>query len=129
MRHEDDGPARLAVLLHPPERSPLELRIADREHLVHEQDLGLEMGGDGEREPHVHAARVALDGRVHELPDAGEVHDLRHLPRDLATAHAEDGAIEIDVLATGELGMEARADLEQAADAAPDHGGSFCRRS
>ena len=48
------------------------------------QDLGLEMGGDRERQPHVHAAAVALDRRVEELLDLGEVDDLVELPVDLA---------------------------------------------
>ena len=46
--------------------------------------------------------------------------DLVELASDLGAAHAEDGAVEIDVLASGELGMKASADLEQAGDAALD---------
>ena len=45
---------------------PLELGVADGQHLVDEQDLGLEVRGDGEREPDVHAARVALDRAYRE---------------------------------------------------------------
>ena len=37
-----------------------------------------------------------------------------------ARRHAEDGAVEVDVLAAGELGVEAGADFEQAADAAAE---------
>ena len=65
-----------AEVLHAAEAAPLELRVADREHLVDEQDLGLEVRGDREREPHVHAARVALHRRVDELLDPGELDDL-----------------------------------------------------
>ena len=64
--------------------------------------------------------RVVLDGRVDELLDLGERDDLVELPLDLAAAHAEDGAVQIDVLAAGQLRMEAGADLEQRADAAVD---------
>ena len=39
---------------------------------------------------------------------------------DLGAAHAEDGAVEIDVLAAGELGMKAGADLQQARHPAAD---------
>ena len=45
----------------------LELGVADRQHLVDHQDLGLEVRRDGEGEPDVHADRVALDRRVDEL--------------------------------------------------------------
>ena len=63
-------------LAHLAEALALERRVADREHLVDEQDLRLEVGGDGEGEPHVHAARVALDRGVEELLDLGELDDL-----------------------------------------------------
>ena len=94
--------------------------VADREHLVDEQDLRLQMRRDGERQPHVHAARVALDRRVEELLDLGEGDDLVELAADLGPAHAEDRAVEEDVLAAGQLGMESGADLEQRADASVD---------
>ena len=54
--------------LHLTETLLLERRVTDREHFVDDQDLRLEVGGDGERKSHVHAARVALDGSVQELP-------------------------------------------------------------
>ena len=51
------------------------------------QDLRLEVRRDGEREPHVHAARVALDRRVEELLDLGEGDDLVELaPRSRAAS-------------------------------------------
>ena len=77
----------LPKLLHAAEAAALELRVADRQHLVDEQDLGLEVRGDREREAHVHAARVALDGRVDELLDSGELDDLvEALRRSLAAS-------------------------------------------
>ena len=39
---------------------------------------------------------------------------------DLGAAHAEDGAVEIDVLAAGQFGMKTGADLEQARHPALD---------
>ena len=59
-----------------PEAATLELDVADRQHLVDEQDLCLHVGGDGETEAQVHPRRVALDRRVHELLEAGEGDDL-----------------------------------------------------
>ena len=52
--------------------------------------------------------------------DLGEVDDLVQLTIDLRLLHAEDGAVEIDVLPPGQLGMGAGADLQQAADAPAD---------
>jgi hypothetical protein len=62
---------------------PLEVRVPDRQHLVDEQDLAVEVGGDGEAQPHLHAARVVLDLTVDGVLDLGELDDrieaLRHL--------------------------------------------------
>ena len=55
----------------------LERLVADGQHLVDEQDVGVDVHGDGEGEPHVHARRVELHLGVDELADAGEVDDAR----------------------------------------------------
>ena len=77
---------------------------------------GLEVGGDREGQPHVHPAGVALHRRVEELLDLGEGDDLVELAVDLTAGHPQDGAVEVDVLAARQFGVEARADLQQAAD-------------
>ena len=41
---------------------------------------------------------------------------------DLALAHSEDRAVEEDIFASGQFGMKARADFQQAANAAVDSG-------
>ena len=43
-----------------------------------------------------------------------------NLRRDLRARHAEDRAVQVDVLAAGQLGMKAGADFEQARDAAAE---------
>src|SRR2546429_527346 len=122
MRDEDHGPAGVGKLLHAPEAAALELCVTDRQHLVHQHDLGLEVRSDGEREPHLHSARVPLHRRVDELLDTRELYDVGELARDLATLQAEDRAIQVDVLATGQLGMKAGADLEKTADVSANRG-------
>ena len=59
-------------LRHAAEALLLELGIADGEHLVDDQDLRLQVRRHGERESHVHPARVPLDRRVDVLLDSGE---------------------------------------------------------
>ena len=105
--------------IHLVETFPLELQVADGEHLVDRHDLGLEMRGDGEREPKIHSGRVALHGRVEEPSDTRELDDFLEAPLDLTTTHAENGTVEVDVLSARQLGVETRPDLEQGADAAP----------
>src|SRR5690606_3665565 len=62
-----------------------------------------------------------------EVGDFGEIDDLVELAGDLGAGHAEDGAVEVDVFAAGEFGMEAGADLEERADAAADLGAAVGR--
>ena len=91
--------------------------VADGEHFVYEENFRLEMGGDGEGEADVHTGGIVLDGGVDEFVDFGEGYDFVELAVDLSLAHAQDGAAEIRILATGELAVEAGTDLEEAADA------------
>src|SRR6185436_435650 len=90
----------------------LKLRIADCEHFVDQQHFRLEMRRDAKRKPHVHTTRIAFHRRVEKLLNFSKAGDLVKLAVDLGLAHAEDRAVEIDVLATGQLRMKARAHFE-----------------
>ena len=52
--------------------------------------------------------------------DLGERDDLVELAVDLGLRHAEDRAVEVDVLAAGQLGVKAGADLQQRGDPAAE---------
>ena len=104
----------------------LELRVADREHLVDQQDVGVDVDRHREAEAHVHARRVVLHRLVDELLEPGEVDDLVEPRVDLPLATAEDRAVQVDVLAAGQLGVEARPQLEQRRDLSRRSGSSRC---
>ena len=55
MAHEEHGAAAASDFAHLAEALFLELRVADRQHLVDDQDLRLKVRGDREGEPHIHA--------------------------------------------------------------------------
>src|SRR5216117_547 len=80
----------------------------------------MEMCGNGERQAHVHTARVALHRRVDELLDLGERHDLVELPFYFGLAHSKDAAVEVDVLAACQVGMKAGANFDQRSDPSPN---------
>jgi hypothetical protein len=72
---------------------------------------------DGKCEPHIHPARVSFDGCVEEFFDLCKRDDLVKLFFNFVPPHAENGAVEPDVLATRKLGVKARPYLQKAADA------------
>ena len=117
---DEHCPPVLHQLLHLADALGLEGCVTDRQHLVDDEDFRLDMSRHGEAEPQIHAARIMLHRRVDEVCDAGEVDDRIELGTDLAAAHAEDRAVQIDVLAPRQFTVEAGADFQQATEA-PGH--------
>ena len=106
-------------VVHLAEAFLLELSVADRQHLVDDQNLRFQMRRDGKGEAHIHAAAVALYRRVEKFLDSRQSRRSRRICVVIsARRHAEDGAVEKDVLAAGQFGVKAGADLEQAGDPA-----------
>ena len=75
-----------------------------------------------EPEPHVHAGRVGLDRRVDEVLELGKRDDLVEAVGDLALGEPEHHAVDEDVLAAGDLGMKAGAQLDERRHAAAGPG-------
>ena len=90
-----------------------ERRVADREHLVDEHDVGVGLDHHREREPHHHPRRVVLQLEVGELAQLGEVEHRVEPPPRLAPAEPHHHAVEHDVLARGQLRVEADAELDE----------------
>jgi len=83
------------------------------------------MDGDSEGEADDHAAGVGFYGLEDEVADFGEFLYAAVDAVDLGGVEAKDGGVEIDVVAAGELGVEAGAEFEQGRDAAIDCGFAF----
>src|SRR5439155_15498818 len=113
VRHEHDRLPRPAELGDLRVALVLEVLVTDGEHLVDEQHIGIDVHRDREAEPRRHAARVRLDRRVEEAAELREALDLRHRRLGLLTREAEQRAVEVRVLASGEVGVKARAELEE----------------
>ena len=110
---EDEGASLLAKVDKLFHALLLEGDVANGEDLVDQQQFGIDVDCHGEREPHVHARRVRLDRVVDELPKVGEVDDLIKTLGDLLTAHAQDGGVEKDVVASAQLLVEPGTEFEE----------------
>ena len=93
MTHKQHRPPFLRHALHPSQALLLESGISHRKHFIHDQDLRLQVGGDGECEPHVHPGGVAFHRCVYELLHLGKGHNFVKLTFDLCLLHTQDGAV------------------------------------
>jgi hypothetical protein len=118
--HEHQRRALGDDLAHALQALLLEAGVTHGQHLVDQQDVGLEEGGDGKPESHLHAARVELDLAVHRALDLREVDDAVEALGDLLTGKAQQGAVQVDVLATGQVRVDARPHLDEGADTPGD---------
>ena len=117
---EDKGSAVINNFLHLLHALDLKLWVTDRKHFVDNKDFRLEKCRHRKREPYIHAAGIALYGGIDELLQASKADNVVELPFHFAAAHAEDRAVEKDVVPTGELGMKTRSDFQQSTDPSPD---------
>ena len=116
--HEQYRHARVAHLVNFAHAALPEINIAHRKRFIHQQDLGLHVNGDGESQPDGHAAGVSLHWLIDELANFGELLDLGKLRVDLLAREAQNRGVHVDVLASGEFRIEARAQFEQGCYAA-----------
>ena len=78
----------------------LETLVTHGEHFVHDEHIGIRGHGYGKAESDVHTRGEKLDGRVDELLELGELHDLVNQAVDLASRETEHRGGEVDVVAT-----------------------------
>src|SRR5882724_8187862 len=125
MTYEQHGAAAPGYITNLAQTLLLKLRIADRQHFVDQKYFCLHVRSDGKGEPHVHAARITLHGRVDKLFDFGKRYDLVKLQINFGLSHSQDRAVEINVFAPGKFRVKTGADFEQRTNAAMYLGTSF----
>ncbi len=86
--------------------------IAHGECFVDDQYLRRDGDSDGEREPHVHAARISLQRLIDEVANLSEARNLGKQSFCLRSRKTEQRSVHEDVLDAGELRVEAGAELE-----------------
>ena len=73
---EDDRPAPVAEIVEDVEALLLEGGVADGEHLVDQQHVGVDLDSDGEGKSDVHARRIVLQLELLELLELRELDDV-----------------------------------------------------
>src|SRR5437867_6659225 len=80
------------------------------------------MCGDAKGQSDVHDGGVMFPRGIDEPLNFSERDDLLKPPLNLSLLHAQEGAVQVDILATGVFRMEPGSDLQQGADASVELG-------
>ena len=105
----------------------LEHEVADGQGLVDDEDVGGRRRRDSEGNARCHARRIVLERHVDEVAHFGEVHNGVEILIDELFAVAQQRAVQVDVLASGQLRVEASAQLDERRDGAVDVARTACR--
>ena len=93
-------------------------KVADAQNFVNDQHIGIHMGRNGKAEARIHPRRIPLHRRIEKLGQAREFDDFIELGIDLAARHAQDRAVQINILATRQVRVEASTDLDESREPA-----------
>ena len=127
VRNQEHGLARPPERVDPLVAFRLEALVADRERLVHEEDVGLDVGGDGKGQPRRHAGRIGPDRRVDELRQLGPGDDAGQSPAHLFPRKPKERSLEQDVLYSRQLAVESQAELQERRDPSGHDDAAPCR--
>src|SRR5262245_48561965 len=107
MAYEENRPPLLADLLDLGEALLLKLGIANRQHLVYQQDFCLHVDGHGKSQAHVHATRVVFHRCLDKVLHLGKSYDSIELSLDFSILHPKNCTAQVDVVASGQFSMKA----------------------
>ena len=123
MAHQQSGHAAVENLTHLVSALLAERAVADRQHLVEDDDVRIDQTGDGKREPALHAARQLLELIVLEVLKLGKINDLVVFCIHESPGVAEERAAQVGVLPHRHVSVKTRCKLQECCDIALDlHG-------
>lgn len=109
-RRVGDEENRLALrpeMPHPRHALLREARIAHAQRLIHNQDFGVHVGGNGESQPGAHSAGIRPQGLVDVHANIRKINNLLLDLGDFALLHAHQHTLIGNVLAPGQLVIHA----------------------
>ena len=87
----------------------LKFCIADGQHFVGQEDIGIHERRHGKGNAHIHAARIGFHRLVNEFADPGETYNFIINRIYLGVAHAQEPRVEINVFPSCQHRVEPRA--------------------
>jgi hypothetical protein len=112
VRDEHDRDTRRRHLLDAVITPTRESWISDGKHLVHQQDIRIDVGRDAEAQARRHSARPSADRAEQPIGKLAELLDGPHARANRGTVETHEGAEQENVLAAVEFGVEPRAQLD-----------------
>ncbi len=91
----------------------LEKHVADRQCLIDDQNLRLNVNRDRESQADEHAAGIGFYGLIDEFPDISEFDDVFHPRINLFLREAHNRTVQVDVLHARVFLIEAGPQLQQ----------------
>ena len=96
----------------------LEMLVAHGQGFVDDQHIGLHRRDQCKRQPHRHARRIGFDRPVQRLAQLAKLDDAGLQPRHFGMVDADQATAKIQVVAATEVGVKARAQLQNGRHAA-----------
>ena len=116
---EDDRPPAITQVVEHVKALLLEGGVADGQHLVDHQDVGVDLDRHREGQTHVHPRGVVLELEVLELLQLGELDHALVAPARLPGGQAEHDPVHHDVVPSRHVGVEADPELDEGREPAP----------
>ena len=113
VRYEHHRKALLNLGDDVPKAFALKRLVADGQNLVHQQDVGAQVGGNREPKPDQHSGGVGLNRGIDEVAQLRERDDVVDPLFSLGPAHAVQRRAHVDVLPPRELAAETGPELDQ----------------
>ncbi len=127
MRNHDDGAASRTQVRYAIEALLLERGVTDSEHFVDQQDVRFGVNCNRKRQPHLHATAVGSHWSVDGVMKFCKVQNSFEPISDLCSREAPNHSTDEYVLPPCQVGMKARCELEQTADAPANADPAFVR--
>ena len=91
----------------------LERLIAHRKNLIHQEDIRVRMHRNREGQTQVHTRRVELHLGIDKVVNLSEIHNRIEGSLNLILGHTQNRAVEVHVIAAGQIRVETSAHLNQ----------------